>query len=120
MGLGQSLKEFILPEEDYIEASKEETAEAGIDGSAIVLFEPRNFDETEEIARHLKHKKACCINLRKMPNEYRQRIIDFLSGVVYGVNGTIKKIDTDVILCSPKNLTVGGEIDMSKEDSTEE
>ena len=37
-----------------------------------------------------------------MPSEYRQRIIDFLSGVVYGVDGSIKRIGENVILCSPR------------------
>ena len=116
MGLGQSIKEFILPEEDYIEASKEEIDETGLSEGSIVLFEPRNFDEIEDVAKHLKHKKACCINLHKMQDEFRQRSIDFLSGVVYGINGTIKKIDSGVILCSPKNLQVAGEINSDKED----
>ena len=39
--------------------------------------------------------------------------IDFLSGVVYGVDGTIKKVGDTVYLCSPKNLQVGGNIDTS-------
>ena len=79
----------------------------------IVLFEPRNFDEAEEIGMHIKSKRACCINLHRMPSEYRQRIIDFLSGVVYGVDGSIKKVGENVILCSPKNLLVGGDIHLN-------
>ena len=51
-----------------------------------------------------------------MPPEYRQRIIDFLSGVVYGVDGSIKKVGENVILCSPKNLQVGGDINLSQQD----
>lgn len=79
----------------------------------IVLFEPRNFDEAEEIGYHIKQKRACCVNLHRMPSEFRQRIIDFLSGVVYGVDGSIKKIGDNVILCSPKNLQVGGDIKLN-------
>lgn len=79
----------------------------------IVLFEPRNFDEAEEIGHHIKQKRACCVNLHRMPSEYRQRIIDFLSGVVYGVDGSIKRIAENTILCSPKNLQVGGDINLN-------
>ncbi|MBR2578158.1 MAG: cell division protein SepF [Erysipelotrichaceae bacterium] len=125
MGLTDKIKDFIAPaeEEEELELNEEEARalsayEEPQDASAskisaatnIVLFEPRNFDEAEEIGRHIKHRRACCINLRRMPNEYRQRIIDFLSGVIYGVDGTIKKIDDNVILCSPKNLQVAGNI----------
>ena len=126
MGIGDKIKEFIAPSEDdgELELSESEAqalsqyeepqSSGGISANTnIVLFEPRNFDEAEEIGRHIKLKRACCINLHRMPSEYRQRIIDFLSGVVFGVDGSIKKIGENVILCSPKNLQVGGNIDLS-------
>jgi len=128
MGFTDKLKDFIAPEVDdgQLELSKEEAKalsayEKPANDSAsniaastnIVLFEPRNFDEAEEIGRHIKQKRACCINLHRMPTEYRQRVIDFLSGVIFGVDGSIKKIGDNVILCSPKNLQVGGEIDLT-------
>ena len=131
MGFGDKLKEFIAPEEDdeeQLELTKEEAEavspyeKSTLSGSSnitantnIVLFEPRNFDEAEEIGHHIKSKRACCVNLHRMPSEYRQRIIDFLSGVVYGVDGSIKKVGENVILCSPKNLQVGGDINLNRE-----
>ena len=133
MGFGDKLKEFIAPEEEeeeeQIELSKEEAEavspyeKSAISGSSaipananIVLFDPRNFDEAEEIGRHIKSKRACCVNLHRMPSEYRQRIIDFLSGVVFGVDGSIKKIGENVILCSPRNLQVSGDINLNSDE----
>ena len=108
------LKDFIMPEEDEEEVEVPSTDIESItkNSANIVLFEPCNFDEAEEIGMHIKNRRACCINLHKMPLEYRQRIIDFLSGVIYGVDGAIRKVGEGVILCSPKNLTVAGEIDL--------
>jgi len=131
MSIGDKIKEFIAPpeEEDELELTEEEASkltayEKPKNPSAskfganadIVLFEPRNFDEAEEIGRHIKNKRACCINLHRMPSEFRQRTIDFLSGVIYGVDGSIKKIGENVILCSPKNLPVDGDINLSSVD----
>ena len=131
MGFGDRLKEFIAPEEDeeeQLELTKEEAEavspyEKNLSSSSaitantnIVLFEPRNFDEAEEIGHHIKSKRACCVHLHRMPSEYRQRIIDFLSGVVYGVDGSIKKVGENVILCSPKNLQVGGDINLNSDE----
>ena len=128
MGITDAIKNFIAPEEDEqtielteseaealseYEVPQSESASEISAGANIVLFEPRNFDEAEEIGRHIKKNRACCINLHRMPSEYRQRIIDFLSGVVFGVDGTIKKIGENVILCSPKSLQVGGSINLS-------
>lgn len=126
MGIGDKIKEFISQEdeEEELELTKEEAEAVSpyeqsrtsiTSDTNIVLFEPRNFDEAEEIGHHIKSKRACCINLHRMPSEYRQRIIDFLSGVVYGVDGSIKRIGENVILCSPKNLQVGGEINLAAE-----
>lgn len=124
MGFGDKIKNFIAPEDEdeQLELSKEEaetvspyekTGSSSISADTnIVLFEPRNFADAEEIGHHIKNKRACCINLHRMPSEYRQRIIDFLSGVVYGVDGSTKKIGENVILCSPKNLQVGGDINL--------
>lgn len=128
MGIGERIKDFIAPEEDddQLELNEDEavavspyekgtlqSSSAITANTNIVLFEPRNFDEAEEIGHHIKNKRACCVNLHRMPAEYRQRIIDFLSGVVYGVDGSIKKIGENVILCSPKNLQVGGDINLN-------
>ncbi len=126
MGFSDKLKNFIAPEDDEEELELTRAEAAAVSpyeksGSTItadtniVLFEPRNFDEAEEIGHHIKSRRACCINLHRLPSEYRQRIIDFLSGVVYGVDGSIKRIGENVILCSPKNLQVGGEINLAAE-----
>ena len=129
MGLGDKLRDFITSpdEEGELELTREEVAvisqyeQPRVDGAAaitddtnIVLFEPRKYDEGAEVAKHIKMKKACCVNLHRMPNEQRQRIIDFLSGVVFGLDGTVKKIGDNVILCSPRNLLVGGEINLNR------
>ena len=120
-------KDFILPaEENELELSKDEAntlssyeqaKNSGVSNitsdTDIVLLEPRVFEEANEIAIHIKSHKACCINLHHLDVQYRQRVIDFLSGVVYGVDGTIKKIGDTVYLCSPKNLQVGGNIDVT-------
>lgn len=132
--LFDKVKDFILPtEENELELSKDEVnslssyekaKDSGVSSitadTDIVLLEPRMFEEANEIAIHIKSHKACCINLHHLDVQYRQRVIDFLSGVVYGVDGTIKKIGDTVYLCSPKNLSVGGNIDVNStgEDSS--
>jgi len=78
--------------------------------SKMILFEPRAFDEVDEIAKHLKEHKACVVNLHRLQKEYSQRTIDFLSGVVFALDGTIQKIGLNVILCTPKSIGVSGEI----------
>lgn len=83
----------------------------------MVLFEPRSFDEAEDIARHLKERRAAVVNLHRLQRDYAQRCIDFLTGVVFALDGSIQKIGHNVILCTPRTIGVQGEINL---DGTEE
>ena len=82
----------------------------------MVLFEPRSFEEAEEIARHLKQRRAAVVNLHKLQRDYAQRTIDFLTGVVFALDGTIQKIGHNVILCAPHSIGVDGVISLDNSD----
>ena len=77
----------------------------------MVLFEPRSFDEVDEIAKRIKENRAVVVNLHKLTREYAQRTIDFLTGVTFALDGSIQKIGTNVILCAPASIGVHGSIE---------
>ncbi|MBQ1878370.1 MAG: cell division protein SepF [Erysipelotrichaceae bacterium] len=76
----------------------------------MIIFEPRSYEEATGIADYLKRNKACVVNIHRLQNEYRQRLIDFLFGCVYGIDGQMQKVGTDVFLCAPKAMFVDGQI----------
>lgn len=134
MALRDKLKNFVAPieEDDELEFT-EDDARALSDyeqpisnrsGSKIkqeakmVLFEPRTFEESEEVARHLKERRAAVVNLHRLPSNFAQRTIDFLTGVVFALDGTIQKIGHNVILCTPSSIGISGEIsfDLNEDD----
>ena len=135
MGVLDKMKNFIAPvdddyDEEELEVEEDEIAvpvkyeqpqTKGVTKLAsdtkMVLFEPRSFDEAEEVAKHLKERRAAVVNLHRLQREYAQRTIDFLTGVVFALDGTIQKIGHNVILCTPKSIAVHGEITL---DSNEE
>lgn len=133
----EKLKNFIAPvdEDDEYDDDEEElqykesetqpvspyegkkTKVSGVPANAsMVLFEPRSFEEAEEIAKHLKQRRACVVNLHRLQRDYAQRTIDFLTGVVFALDGTIQKIGHNVILCTPKNVNVSGDISLENDD----
>ncbi|MEF9962103.1 MAG: cell division protein SepF [Erysipelotrichaceae bacterium] len=132
MGISQKIREFVSPsdEDDVLELDENEAASISdyeapqskniskvTSDTKMVLFEPRSFDEAEEVARRLKENRAAVVNLHKLQREYAQRTIDFLTGVIFALDGSIQKIGHNVILCTPKNIGVHGEISL---DSSEE
>ncbi len=98
------------------EAPKSKAVSNASFDTKMVLFEPRSFDEAQEIGRRLKDNKAAVINLHKLQREYAQRTIDFLTGVVFALDGTIQKIGQNVILCAPRSIGVNGKIDVDGDD----
>ncbi len=79
-------------------------------GVKVVLIEPRVYAEAQDIAEHLKNKRAAIVNLQRIEREQGKRIIDFLSGTVYALAGDIQRIGKDIFLCTPDNVEVTGEI----------
>ncbi|MDF9866829.1 cell division inhibitor SepF [Bacilli bacterium PM5-3] len=83
--------------------------------SQMVVFEPRSYSESQSIADHLKDCKGCIINLHRVSKDQAKRIIDFLSGVVYAIEGEVQKVGPNVFLCTPSNFGVYGEISETEE-----
>ncbi|MFB7158959.1 cell division protein SepF [Lysinibacillus sp. NPDC056232] len=79
-------------------------------GAKVVLVEPRVYAEAQDIAEHLKNRRATIVNLQRIEREQGVRIIDFLSGTVYALGGDIQRIGKDIFLCTPENVEVSGEI----------
>ncbi|CAM3614936.1 cell division protein SepF [Erysipelothrix urinaevulpis] len=130
MSFKDKLKNILTPVEDdyeeYIELTEEETerlseyeqprSQGGPklpSDTKMVLFEPRSFEEADEVARYLKERRAAVVNLHRLQRDYAQRTIDFLTGVVFALDGSIQKIGHNVILCTPKTIGVEGEISMN-------
>ncbi len=78
--------------------------------SKMVLVEPRVYAEAQDIADHLKNRRAVVVNLQRIEKDQAKRIVDFLSGTVYAIGGDIQKIGTDIFLCTPENIEVSGNI----------
>ncbi|WP_100404550.1 cell division protein SepF [Bacillus solitudinis] len=79
-------------------------------GAKVILLEPRTYDEAQEIADHLKNRKAVIINLQRISHDQAKRIVDFLSGTVYAIGGDIQKVGSNIFLCTPDNVDVSGTI----------
>lgn len=84
--------------------------------SHLVLFEPRSFGETQEIAQYLKARKATVVNLHRLQKDQSKRVVDFLTGVIYAIEGDIQRIGPKIFLCTPRNISVAGTIDLDEEE----
>lgn len=76
----------------------------------VVIVQPEEFDDAQEICDHLKNKKPVVVNLEDVEMECAQRIIDFLSGAIYSLEGSIQKVSQGIFLLAPNNVDIMSEL----------
>ena len=81
---------------------------AGSAPSKVVVIQFLNFDDAKDAADHLKNRKPIVANLEKLDNDTTRRVVDFLSGAVYGVGGKIQNVSNRIFLITPSNVEVTG------------
>ena len=100
-----------IEDEDYYTTSREEFHEQnGMAGSKMMLLEPRAYSESQQIADYLKRRNAVVVNLKRVTPDQAKRIVDFLYGTIYAIDGDIQKLGGGIFLCTPNNVVVDGKI----------
>jgi cell division inhibitor SepF len=141
MGIIKKFKNYFLDEEEYGDyeeeyfegEEEEEVSKSSAQGqskqnvvslqsvqksSKVVLYEPRVYAEAQEIADHLKSRRAVVVNLQRIPHDQAKRIVDFLSGTVYAIGGDIQQVGPKIFLCTPDNVDVTGSISIVSDDES--
>ena len=80
-------------------------------GSALEMkvIKPERYDEVKVIGEHLLARRTVVLNLEDTNKETTKRIIDFLCGVVFAIDGQVKKVANATYVVTPKNVDVSGE-----------
>ncbi len=77
----------------------------------VVLFRPDSFNDTTKAADDLRSKKAVIVNMENIDKAMARRVVDFLSGCAYAVDGTVKKVAHATYLFCPHNMEVVGDLE---------
>lgn len=72
----------------------------------VVVCEPERFDEVQALADHLKNRKQVILNFENTNPEVSQKIIDFISGAVYALDGHSQQLGRHIFLFAPSNVEV--------------
>lgn len=76
----------------------------------VVLAEPKDFGEAQSVAEHLKSRRQVILNLESTERDTAQRILDFVSGACYALDGRVQKVSPGVILFVPHNVDISNEL----------
>lgn len=76
----------------------------------MILLEPRAYSESQQIADYLKANSSVVVNLKRVTPDQAKRIVDFLSGTLYAIDGGLQKLGGGIFLCTPHDVNVEGTI----------
>jgi len=77
----------------------------------VVLFHAKTFDDAAKAADELRKKKAVILNMENVDKGLSRRVVDFLSGSIYALDGSVKKIAQSTYLFCPHNMDIVGDLE---------
>ena len=84
--------------------------QANANAIKMVISQPTTFEQSDEICGFLKEKKSVIVNLEYVNKDVARRIVDFISGGVYALDGYIQKISNSIFLVAPSNYEITNEM----------
>ena len=87
---------------------KERLVNFGGNETQVILFNPKTFDEAGELVNHLNQGRSVVMTLEGMPTENARRLLDFLSGIAFGLQGKITPISAKTYFVTPQHVDILG------------
>ena len=75
----------------------------------VCIVKPECYEDAQEICDEVKARKPVVVNLEKVEYPIAQRIMDFLSGTCYSLNGSIQRVANNIFIIAPENVDVSGD-----------
>lgn len=86
-------------------------------GLEVCIMKPTRFEDSQDICDVLLSGRAAVINLEGFDLDVAQRVMDFVSGSVYAVNGRLHQISSYIFIISPETVDISGDyLDIIKQD----
>ncbi len=75
----------------------------------IFTIHPRFYNEARTVGERYRMSQPVLMNLSDMEESERKRLVDFASGLVFGLHGSIERVTSKVFLLTPENVRVSTE-----------
>jgi len=79
-------------------------------GMEVCVIKPNNVNDQKEIGETLLAGRTVILNLEGLDLEIAQRIIDFISGTTFAINGNLQRISNYIFLVTPDNVDISGDL----------
>lgn len=124
MGFVDTVKEFIgfgeiedeemeyyeEPQEELHKKNKIVPIHSSQNQSKIMILKPKCFSNSTAVADELKKRRPVIIDVGALDPDEARRVVDFVAGTVYGVNGSMQKVSGGIFIATPSQVDIMGEI----------
>lgn len=76
----------------------------------VYVIKPQEFNEAQKVTDFLKEGKTIVINMEGIEVHAAQRIIDFIGGACYALDGSLQAISSNIFIAAPRNIDVSGDL----------
>ena len=90
-------------------ARRDKVVSLGNPQAQVVLVKPDRFEMAAEIADHIRERRSVVLNLEGAQTDVARRLVDFLSGVAYALDGTIRRVAANTYIIAPNNVDIMGD-----------
>ena len=81
----------------------------------VILFSPKSFDEAGELVNYMHRKLTVVMTLEGVPTDMARRLLDFLSGIAFALQGKITPVSAKTYFITPQNVDILGTQDQQPE-----
>ncbi len=85
---------------------EEPAARPSTGGLAMTVVSPQDFSEASDVAKEILRGVTVVLNLDRLSKESCRRLLDFLGGVVYALDGGIKKVAASTYIVTPTHVDI--------------
>ncbi|MBQ7278994.1 MAG: cell division protein SepF [Clostridia bacterium] len=97
-----------LSRETRLQGGGESIPTPNVAAMKMIVYHPVSYEDAQNIIDNLKARKPVIVNMEELDVACAQRILDFISGAIYAINGTIAKISRGIFVVAPTNYDVIG------------
>lgn len=102
--------------EQRLQGGGEPVNMANVAAMKMIVYHPVSYEDAQNIIDNLRAHKPVIVNLEDLEINCAQRILDFLSGAIYALQGTTRKISRNIFVFAPANYDVIGNEESGDED----
>jgi len=79
-------------------------------GATVILLKPEQYEASRDIADHLRAMHTIVINIESAPKDVARRLLDFLSGAAYALDGRVDKVSNNTFVITPNTIDLAGDL----------